>query len=180
MFQFYPKIYYRVTNYDYLKITDLTVNTRIKKFVNLYRQTGLRPYVIKDGELPDLVSYKIYGNAKYEYIILMTNDITNIYDQWPKSYKNFNDYIEMKYGSLSYAKNNYSKYYTSDGDEISQEAWIEQSVDDPLYYRTSYYEHESILNYEKSQIKILNPGVLLKFEVELQLLLSNIQQTEAV
>lgn len=180
MFQFYPKIYYKVNNHDYLRITDLSVNTRVKQFVNLYRQTSLRPYVIKDGESPDLVSYKIYGSSKYDYIILMTNDITNYYDEWPKSYKVLTDYIEKKYGSLNYAKNNYAKYYTADGDEISQAAWIEQSPSNQLYYRVTHYDYEFILNDKKSQIQILNPALVIKFEVELQQLMSNIQQTEAV
>ncbi len=179
MFYFYPKIYYKINNYDYLRVTDISVTTKVKSLVNNYRQTSLRPYTIKDGETPDLVSYRTYGTPKYDYIVLMTNEIHSYYDEWPMSYKVLNDYIEQKYGSISYAKNNYAKYFTSDGDEISADAWAEQSLTDPLYYRTTYYDHEVQLNEEKSRIRLLNPSLVVTFEVELQQLMSSLQKAEA-
>lgn len=178
MFYLYPKIYYKVNSYDYLKVADLSVTAKINGLVNKYGQTSPRPYVIKDGELPDMVSYRVYGSSKYEYVLLLTNQIRNIYNEWPMSYSVFTNYIEEKYGSLTYANNNYGKYYTSDGNEISQAAWAEQSIDDTMYYKLTYYEYEAQLNDKKSNIKILNPDLAIQFEVELQQLLSDIQSSE--
>lgn len=179
MFLFFPKIYYKINNYDYLRVTDISVNVGVRDLVNRYRQTSLRPYVIKDGESPDLISYKVYGTPKYDYTILLTNNIQNYYDQWPMSYKVLQDFIEMKYGSLNYARNNYAKYYTSSGEEISADAWAEQSITDPLYYRVSYFDYETQLNESKTQIKFLNPSLVIQFEVELQQLMSDLQKVEA-
>lgn len=179
MFYLYPKIYYRINDYDYLRATDILVNVRLRNLVNRYRQTSLRPYVIKDGESPDFISYQVYGTPKYDYIILLTNNIDNFYEQWPKSFKVFNDYIEMKYGTITYAKTNFAKYYTSNGNEISADAWNEQSVSDPMYYKLTYYEYEERLNDAKTQIRLLNPNIVTKFEVELQLAMSDLQKAEA-
>ena len=178
MFYLYPKIYYKVNDFDFLKVTDLSVTTKISGLVNKYRQTNPRPYIIKDGELPNMVSYRVYGDSKYEYIILLTNEIRNVYDEWPKSYKILNEYVEQKYGSLTYANNNYGKYYTSDGREISEAAWAEQSITDPAYYRLTHYEYEVQLNDEKSKIKIMNPSLAVQFEIELQEMISKIEQVE--
>lgn len=178
MFYFYPKIYYKINNYDYLKVTDLSVATKIKDIVKRFGQTNPRPYVIKDGESPDLVSNRVYGTPKYDYIVLLTNEIRNVYDEWPKSYKVLMEYIELKYGNITYARDNYAKYYTSDKEEISEAAWAEQSLSDPYYYRLSYYDYEVQLNDAKSKINILNPGLVVQFEVQLQEMLSEIQKTE--
>ena len=178
MFYFFPKIYYKINSYDYLRVTDISITTKLRSFLNLYRQTNLRPYVVRDGETPDLVSYRVYGSPKYDYIVLMSNDIRNYYDEWPMSYTVLNEYIEQKYGSIEYARTNYAKYYTSDNEEISADAWQEQSIADPTYYRVSYYDYEMTLNDNKSKIKLLNPSLVVQFEVELQQLLSEIQRVE--
>lgn len=175
MFYYYPKIYYKINDYDYLRGTDISIFTKINPLIESFGQTSLRDYNVTDGELPYYISHKIYGNPKYDYIILIVNKIRNVYDEWPKSYKVFNDYIESKYGSLNYARSNYAKYYTSDGYELSKDAWDEQVITDTNAYRVSYYEHETLLNEAKSKIKLLNPTLVSKFDVQLQKIMSESQ-----
>lgn len=178
MFYYYPKLYYKVNNYDYFHVTDISIFSRINPLVESFGQTNLRPYVVHDGESPDLVSNKIYGTPKYEYVILLVNKIRNYYDEWPMSYRVFNDYIEQKYGSLNYAKSNYAKYYTSDNYEVSKDAWDELIITDFNAYRKTHYEYENELNEAKSRIKLLNPALVVRFEVQLQQLLSDTKKVE--
>lgn len=178
MFYYYPKLYYKINNFDYFHVTDISIFSKINPLIETFGQTNLRTYTIIDGESPDLISNKIYGTPKYEYIILLVNRIRNFYDEWPMSYKVFNDYIEQKYGSLSYSKSNYAKYYTSDGYEISKDAWDEQVITDIDAYRKTHYEYEFELNENKTKIKLLNPALVVRFEVELQKILSDTRKVE--
>lgn len=175
MFNYYPKIFYRVDSYDYVKSTDILIYTKLKDFVSQYRGITFRPYVVQNGEAPDLVSYKIYGTPKYDYALLMLNDIRNIYDEWPRSYSAFNEYLEAKFGSIAYAHNNAANYYTSDGILVSHEAW-DELVDNAKYYET-HFQYEERLNNAKALIKILDSNKLIRFEVELQQQISNIRET---
>ena len=58
-------------------------------------------YDVKDGERPEDVAYKWFGDAKYHWIILMTNNITDRYYQWPLSQPQFHEHLTDKYGAGS-------------------------------------------------------------------------------
>jgi hypothetical protein len=56
-------------------------------------------YDVKDGEKPEDIAFKLYGDAEYHWVILMTNNITDRYYQWPLSQPQFQEHIKDKYGS---------------------------------------------------------------------------------
>ena len=71
-------------------------------------RTGIRSgtflfdnYDVKDGERPEDIAFKLYGDAEYHWIVLMTNNITDRYYQWPLSQPQFQEYITDKYGAGS-------------------------------------------------------------------------------
>ena len=55
--------------------------------------------VIKEGERPDILASIIYDDSELDWVILTTNNITNIRDQWPLSNNDLHDYMLDKYGS---------------------------------------------------------------------------------
>ena len=61
--------------------------------------TAFNYYLIEEGERPDTLAKKIYDNEELDWVILITNNITNIRDQWPLSNNDFNSYILDKYGT---------------------------------------------------------------------------------
>ena len=77
IFQFYPKVAYKVDNVDYIKAIDITTSIKIKDFFKTYRGISFNPYVVKDGERPDYVSFKAYGTPMYDWIVLLVNEIYN-------------------------------------------------------------------------------------------------------
>lgn len=174
MFNYYPKIYYKINDYDYLKVRDICIYTKLKDYVATYGSVVSTTYFIQDGETPNFVSYKLYGTPKFDYIILLLNDIRNIYDEWPRSNQDLNDFIEEKYGSINYAQNNYANYYTSERLKVSRDAWYD--LIDPGKFFESYYEYEESLNRAKSQIKIMSYNYAIKFEVELQEYLNGVKE----
>ena len=42
-------------------------------------------YTIMDGERPDSLSDKVYGNPFYDWVILLSNNMTNAHYDWPLS-----------------------------------------------------------------------------------------------
>ena len=111
-FQHYPQISYDISG---------TKPAKVKTVINLMEKAKLKmmvkddiisyfPYSIMEGERPDHVSVKTYGNVKYTWLIFLINDITDpIYD-WPLATREFGAYIKNKYGSLATAKNTIHHY----------------------------------------------------------------------
>lgn len=172
MFNFFPKIYYKINDYDFLKVVDIGVYAQIKDYVKSFRYIAYSPYTVQNGETPESVSQKMYGTPKYAYMILLVNDMHNIYEEWPMSYEVFNDYIEYKYGNINYATTTPYKYYGSNGIEYTSTSWLE--LTDPGKYSYSIYEYEQELNTKKSFIKLLDQGKIIQFEVKLQELLNTV------
>ena len=54
-------------------------------------------YTVTDSDRPDLIAEKIYGDADYDWIILLANNIINPYFDWPMSTPVLEDYIANKY-----------------------------------------------------------------------------------
>ena len=44
-----------------------------------------KPYIIQEGERPDQVALKAYGNQFYDWVVLLTNNMVNAQYDWPLS-----------------------------------------------------------------------------------------------
>ena len=53
--------------------------------------------IIKDGVRPDKLAYDLYGKSEYDWVILLTNKIKNLYNDWPLDQTAFETYISRKY-----------------------------------------------------------------------------------
>lgn len=173
MFNYFPKVFYAVNDLDKIRAVDITTSARIKKFVNSTRGIYLQSYFVQNGDRPDIVSTKVYDSPKYEYILLLVNDIQSVYDDWPRDYNTFNKYIEAKYGSIFYSQTNYAYYYTSAGIVVSEEYW--QTLPNTGKYRETFYQYENRLNEEKAKINIVDFSYVMQFEVGIQELIDNPQ-----
>jgi Base plate wedge protein 53 len=56
-------------------------------------------YDVKDGETPEMISSKLYGDPGFHWIILLANDIVDPYYDWPMSYDNLIATIRKKYST---------------------------------------------------------------------------------
>lgn len=71
-------------------------------------------YTTIDGETPEIVAYKYYGNARYHWVILLMNSIRDPQWSWPLDTHSFERYIKHKYGSFETAVNAHSHYETKE------------------------------------------------------------------
>ncbi len=61
--------------------------------------TALTYYQIKENERPDQIAEKYYGDSQLDWIVLLTNNITNYNEQWPLDNNSLYKYLLDKYGS---------------------------------------------------------------------------------
>ena len=56
-------------------------------------------YDVKNGENPEDVAFKYYGDAQLHWVILMVNEVTDRFYQWPMSQQQFDKFLTDKYGT---------------------------------------------------------------------------------
>lgn len=61
-------------------------------------------YIINGAERPDQVAYSVYGDSKYYWVLLVSNNIRNVWTEWPLGQNEFERYITSKYGSIATAQ----------------------------------------------------------------------------
>ena len=59
---------------------------------------------VGDGERPEDVAVRLYSNPFYNWTILVINDITDYYAQWPRSVTQLQDFINQKYDNAQATK----------------------------------------------------------------------------
>jgi hypothetical protein len=58
-------------------------------------------YDIKDGERPEQIAEKVYGDPTFHWIILLTNDVIDPYHGWYKSSSAMEEFIQKKHSGYS-------------------------------------------------------------------------------
>jgi hypothetical protein len=61
-------------------------------------------YAVKEGDTPEMVAYKFYGDANKHWLVLFSNFMVDPYFDWPLNSKSFDNYIIRKYGSIRNAQ----------------------------------------------------------------------------
>lgn len=88
----------KTSNKDYVLSKNIFSRAKVKNNI-LNNITAFTPYYIKDGERPDIIANKAYNNSELDWVVLTTNNITNINEQWPLDNNSLYKYLLDKYGS---------------------------------------------------------------------------------
>ena len=158
IYTFYPKVSYKIDEYDSLRAIDITSSLKIKDYLKGYRGIGFTPYIVRDGERPDYVSSVLYGNPDYDWVIMLVNDIHSLYDDWPRNSVDLESYIIEKYGSLTSAMSTVKYYYNSKGNIIDLTTYNNLSV--TARSSETEYEYELRKNSNKSKIKVMSRSLI--------------------
>lgn len=141
----------------YKLVTDITTriasSAEIRKNIYLYDT-----YDVLDGETPEIVADKFYNDSFLHWIILITNDIIDPYEDWVKSSDSLMEYVIQKYGDSNIYHIHH--YENTNGD------WVMSNA--PMAISISNYEYEHRLNEQKRNIKILQPVYISSFINEVE------------
>ena len=83
------------------EITDITNRGKIIKFFQKDRVYDMNYRVVEDGEKPETIAYKEYGDINLYWVILLLNEIKNPSFEWPKNSVQLNEYVDEKYKGSS-------------------------------------------------------------------------------
>ena len=131
-------------------------------------------YDVHEGEKPEDVAYKIYGQADYFWVVTLVNNIVNRYYDWPLDSFSFQEYVKDKYsnpdGIHHYEVTQSSGKQTGDG-PADYSHKLEVNSDYPGAQSVSNREYEQRIQDEKRQIRVLLPRHLPIFEDEFRKLI---------
>lgn len=129
-------------------VTDITRNIRFRRDV-LANITVYDEYDVVDGETPEIVAEKIYGDSQYHWVIMLANERFDYRSDWLLDYPRLSSYIEHKYGSQADAVHHY---------EDNKGNIVHSST--PGSVSVSNRQYEEDLNEKKRRIKIVSPEIL--------------------
>nr|HRC96165.1 baseplate wedge protein 53 [Coprothermobacter proteolyticus] len=65
---------------------------KVKPLITIYDD-----YIVNDGETPELVALKAYGNERYHWIVLLFNERIDPFLDWVMPVQVFNEFVETKW-----------------------------------------------------------------------------------
>ena len=123
---------------SYTEVKNLFKRVRLndKLFQDL---TNFTKYQIVGDERPDNVANKIYNNPNYDWIVLLSNNIINIQDEWPMTNRTFELYMNKKYGVTNY--DNIHHYESIEvKDSSNNYIVLKKGLEVPSDYSITFYD----------------------------------------
>jgi len=160
---------------NYTQVKNFFKKGRIRE--DLFQDlTVFEKYSVKGDDRPDNVAFEIYDDPTLDWVVLTSNNITNVQNEWPLSQKAFEDYIIDKYKTDE--KLNEIHHYESNevkdtngviifpkGVRVSAaqsvsyfEPLSEESVTvNPISRAVTNFEYEQKVNDDKRRIFLIKP-----------------------
>ena len=172
-FQYFPLMTYDAVGQGNFKLVP-----HIIKRVKL--RSGIRSgmfifdnYDVKDGEKPEDIAFKWYGDAQLHWVILMTNNVTDRYYEWPMTEPQFQNFIEDKYGlanidGIHHYEITQASGPTSANGPGDYSHLVECNSDEENAVSVSNRDYEERLQDKYRQIRLLNPKYLTSFVEEFE------------
>ena len=126
-------------------------------------------YDVRNGERPEDIAYKWFGDAELHWVILMTNNVTDRYYDWPMSDAQFEVYLDDKYTNPDavhhYEITKDSGDTTSQGpNDYSHKVEVNSDTDNAVTISNRQYEERE--QDKKRAIRLLNQKFLPDFIAE--------------
>ena len=137
-------------------------------------------YYVRENYRPDMVAEEIYEDPELDWVILTSNNIINIRDQWPLNHNDLHNHIVEKYGSEANTLGIHHYETKKMVDEYNRTvipAGLQVDANFTFQYKNysnsmvtvnpvvsvTNYDYEVKLNEGKRRIKILKPEYLSVF-----------------
>jgi len=136
-----------------------------------------KEYSIKDGERPDTIADRAYGNPFFDWVILLTNNLVNSQYDWPLSNAELSKVLESEYENAYGTINHYETYKIGPYDagvhvdetfyntthKLNINGSIEIKNGNELSRAVTVAEHLAAENEKKRTIYILKPAYFQQF-----------------
>ena len=142
--------------------------------------TAFNYYYVEQGMRPDMVAKSLYDDSELDWVVLSTNNITNIRNEWPLEHNDLHEYMLDKYGSeanMSGIHHYETRKIVDEYNRVVIPAGLEVDVNFSFKYKNysnsivtvnpvaaiTNYQYEVKLNDEKRRIKVLKPQFVSLF-----------------
>ena len=160
---------------------DMAGNQVYKLLPNILRRVKLRSgirsgsflfdnYDVSDGERPEDIAFQQYGDPELHWIVLMTNNITDRYYQWPLTQPQFQEHLKDKYGAGSEDAVHHYEITQTSGPTSSRDYshMVECNSDETNPSIISNRDYEQRKQDEYRQIRLLDKRFLDTFVEEFE------------
>ena len=188
----------RLPNLDYPSLLNSREsNTDYVQTKNLFRRVKIREdlfsnfmqfdrYKVQGDERPDTVSENVYGKSTLDWVILLSNNIIDIKNEWPLTQLQLNEFLNEKYTPQELVsihhyetlelRDNKNQLILPAGITVDEDFNMEYMsgsqirstnslVDGRPIKAVTFFDHENELNDRKRNINVLKPeflGVFIK------------------
>lgn len=150
-------------------IKDITTNVRVRKKL-LSEMTIFDWYEMEEGDTPEIVASKVYGNPELHWVVMLANDRYDYVDDFPMNAHQLERHVDAKYGNQRNAVHHYEK----DGYEVDPTVVL-----DAVAVSNADYEYQ--LNDKKRRIKLVRREVIGRLMSEFaNLVLENSERNSGV
>jgi hypothetical protein len=162
-----------------LMVYDVKGNKNYKLLPDILKRVKLRSglassrfvfdkYNVKEGEKPEDIAFKYYGDAQYHWVVLMVNNITDRFYQWPMLQADFADYLTDKYGAGSEDSVHHYELAQTSGvtTSIDNSHMLEVNSDESGATTITNREYEERQQDKLRQIRLLDEKYLTSFTEE--------------
>tara|TARA_E500000081_G_C6080078_1_gene327296 strand:+ start:350 stop:877 length:528 start_codon:yes stop_codon:yes gene_type:complete len=160
---------------------DSELTGQYKDVKNLLRRVGIRAkvkantllfdtYDVRNGETPESLAFKLYGNAELHWVIMLVNNITDRYHDWPMTEAQFIQFVKDKYANID-DTHHYEITQTSGDTSIKIDVGTD-NTDYPSATLITNYEYEQEQQDAKRKIRLLDPSYIADFVEEFKLLMN--------
>ena len=169
-FQMFPDTLYDAKgNGNYTVMKDIL--TRVKLVASKKENIlNFDYYNVQDGETPEMIAHKYYGDVNLHWTVLVANDIVDYYNDWPMSVQKFEKFIFDKYDNPQ-AIHHYEISQTSGETTTTIDVGM-NTTDYPSATAISNYTYEDRLQEQKRQIRLISPDFISQFVSEFEKKLS--------
>ena len=152
-----------------------------KDVKNLLRRVGIRAkvksnallydtYDVKNGETPESLAFKLYGDAELHWVIMLVNDITDRYHDWPMTEAQFSQFVQDKYDNVD--GTHHYEISQSSGDTSIKIDVGTSNTNYPSATLITNYEYEQSQQDSKRKIRLLDPSFVADFVEEFKSLMN--------
>ena len=176
-FKNFPNVYVAegVTSdegYNYRLVKNIFRRVKARDDLDQYSSL-FEAYSVQPGDTPSKLAQQLYQDPHLDWVILLCNNITDVYEQWPKQENELQDYVNTKYsdadGVHHYETNEIKldngEVFIKEGQYVT-ETWRTVMPDgttktaEESRYPVSNYEYETYVNEEKRLIVLPQPTMV--------------------
>ena len=164
-FEMFPEIFYDMKGDGKLTLVK-DIMSRVKMVSGVKENIlNFDYYDVKDGETPEMIAQKYYGDVNLHWTILVLNEIVDYYEDWPMSVQRFEQFVKNKYDNPQ-AIHHYEITQTSGDATVT----IDVGMNTTDYSGTpiSNYTYEDRLQEKKRQIRLIQPRYIKEFVKEFE------------